>query len=112
MRVDNASDRSQFHGTHRPSISTTKGTAMDTLPYRTLIHSKRWATNGLNAVLAESHDRIPEDDRILIRRLLDHTQVVDEIFRHTLEDRPHGYRAPRSEELPAFDGLAREARAT
>lgn len=85
---------------------------MHTLPYRTLVHSKRWATNGLNAVLAESLDRIPEDDRILIRRLLDHIQVVDEIFRHNLEERPHDHRAPRSDELPSFATLEQEARAT
>ena len=29
-----------------------KGAAMHTLPYRTLMHYKRWATNGLNAVIA------------------------------------------------------------
>ncbi len=27
---------------------------MFTLPYRTLIHQKRWATNGLHAVIAET----------------------------------------------------------
>ncbi len=85
---------------------------MFTLPYRTLIHCKRWATNGLNAVIAENLERMPADERILILRLLDHIQAVDEIFRHHLEARPHGYGAPRSAELPSFDALAREARAT
>ena len=63
---------------------------MFTLPYRTLIHQKRWATNGLHAVIAENFDRVPADEQVLIRRLLDHIQVVDEIFRHNLEARPHG----------------------
>jgi uncharacterized damage-inducible protein DinB len=85
---------------------------MFTLPYRTLIHQKRWATNGLNAVIAENLDRVPADERILILRLLDHIQVVDEIFRHNLEARPHGYGAPRSAELPSLDALAANARAT
>jgi uncharacterized damage-inducible protein DinB len=85
---------------------------MFTLPYRTLIHCKRWATNGLNAVLVESLDRLPADEQILIRRLLDHVQAVDEIFRHNLEARPHGYAAPRSAELPSFDALVSQARAT
>jgi uncharacterized damage-inducible protein DinB len=85
---------------------------MFTLPYRTLIHQKRWATNGLNAVIAENLDRVPADERILILRLLDHIQVVDEIFRHNLEARPHGYGAPRSAELPPLDALAANARAT
>jgi uncharacterized damage-inducible protein DinB len=110
MRVDNTSDHSQIPDDH--PTSTTKGTAMSTLPYRTLIHYKRWATNGLNAVVAGNLERMPEDERVLVRRLLDHIQVVDEIFRHNLEGRPHGYGAPRSVELPSFDVLAREARST
>jgi uncharacterized damage-inducible protein DinB len=90
----------------------TKGTAMFTLPYRTLMHYKRWATNGLNAVIAETLERMPQDDRFLVLRLLDHIQAVDEIFRHNLEARPHGYRAPRSVELPSFDALASKAQST
>lgn len=82
------------------------------LPYHTLIHYKCWATNGLNAVLAENLERVPADERILILRLLDHIQAVDEIFRHNLEARPHGYLAPRSPELPSFDAVASKARAT
>ena len=85
---------------------------MFTLPYRTLIHYKRWATNGLNAVIAETLERLPADERFLILRLLDHVQAVDEIFRHNLEAQPHGYLAPRSVELPSFDALASQARAT
>ena len=85
---------------------------MLTLPYRTLIHYKRWATNGLNAVLAASLERLPEDERVLVRRLLDHIQAVDEIFRHNLETRVHAYSAPRSTELPCFEALARDAFAT
>jgi uncharacterized damage-inducible protein DinB len=85
---------------------------MFTLPYRTLIHYKRWATNGLNSVIADNLDRIPDEDRILIRRLLDHIQAVDEIFSHNLLARPHGHEAPRSVELPGFDVLASKARVT
>jgi uncharacterized damage-inducible protein DinB len=85
---------------------------MFTLPYRTLIHQKRWATNGLNAVIAENFQRLAADEQVLIRRLLDHIQVVDEIFRHNLEARPHGYGAPRSPELPSLEALAASARAT
>lgn len=85
---------------------------MFTLPYRTLVHYKRWATNGLNAVLAETLDRIPADERFVVLRLLDHIQVVDEIFSSNLEARSHGYRAARSAELPSFDTLASKARST
>jgi uncharacterized damage-inducible protein DinB len=85
---------------------------MLTLPYRTLIHYKRWATNGLNAVLADNLHRLPGDEEALVRRLLDHIQTVDEIFRHNLVACAHGYTAPRSAEIPAFATLARDARAT
>jgi uncharacterized damage-inducible protein DinB len=85
---------------------------MFTLPYRTLIHQKRWATNGLNAVIADNLERLPADEQMLLRRLLDHIQTVDEIFRHNLVECPHGYAAPRSAEIPSLDALAREARAT
>ena len=85
---------------------------MLTHPYRTLMHSKRWATNGLNAVLAENLDRVPAEEQVLVRRLLDHIQVVDEIFRGNLEARPHGHQAPRSVDLPSFEALAGKARAT
>ena len=85
---------------------------MFTLPYRTLIHYKRWATNGLNTVVANTVDRLPVDDRVLVLRLLDHIQTVDEIFRHNLVECTHGYTAPRSAEVPSFDALARDARAT
>jgi uncharacterized damage-inducible protein DinB len=89
-----------------------KGAAMLTLPYRTLIHYKRWATNGLNTVIAETLERLPADEQVLVRRLLDHIQAVDEIFRHNLEMIPHDYAAPRSAELPSLEVLANEARAT
>jgi uncharacterized damage-inducible protein DinB len=85
---------------------------MSTLPYRTLMHYKRWATNGLNGVVAETLERIPADEQVLVRRLLDHIQAFDEIFSHNLEARPHGYQAPRSAEIPSFDTLADKARAT
>ena len=87
-----------------------KGTAMFTLPYRTLMHQKRWATNGLNGVLAETLERLPADEQVLVRRLLDHIQTVDEIFSHNLEARPHGHAAPRSAEIPSFDTLIGKAR--
>ena len=52
------------------------------------------------------------DEKVIVRRLLDHIQVVDEIFRHNLEGRPHGQAAPRSAELPSLEALATQARAT
>jgi uncharacterized damage-inducible protein DinB len=96
----------------RRSLQITKGTVMRTLPYRTLLHCKRWATDGLNAVIADNLERLATDEQVLVKRLLDHVQVVDEIFRHALDGRSHGYRAPRSAELPSFEALAGAARAT
>ena len=96
----------------RQATFAVKGIEMFILPYRTLIHQKRWATNGLNSVLAGNLERLAADEQILVRRLLDHIQTVDEIFSHNLEARPHGQLAPRSVELPSFEELARKARAT
>ncbi|HEY4163336.1 MAG TPA: DinB family protein [Dongiaceae bacterium] len=84
---------------------------MITQPYRTLMHYKRWATNGLNSVLAEKLESLSAEEQVLVLRLLDHIQAVDEIFSHNLEARPHGYRAPRSAELPSFEAVAGKARA-
>jgi uncharacterized damage-inducible protein DinB len=85
---------------------------MLTLPYRTLVHQKRWATNGLNGVLGETLERLPADEQVIVLRLLDHIEAVDDIFRHHLEARPHAWQAPRSATLPTFDTLAIRARAT
>jgi uncharacterized damage-inducible protein DinB len=95
-----------------PRGSTTKGMTMSTSPYRELMHYKRWATNGLHAVLKENLARLGEDDRTLILLLLDHIHSVDEIFSRNLEGRDHGYLAPRSAELPSFEVLESEARST
>lgn len=82
---------------------------MPAYPYDTLMRFKRWATNGLTETIACNLRRIGEPDLVLIRRLLDHIQTVDEIFADNLEGRAHGRRAPRSFELPAFETLARKA---
>ncbi|HSX56522.1 MAG TPA: DinB family protein [Sphingomonas sp.] len=82
---------------------------MPAYPYDTLMRYKRWASNGLNATIAANMDRIGERDLMLVLRLLDHIQSVDEIFADNLEGRAHGRHAPRSFELPAFDTLARRA---
>src|SRR5262245_49806326 len=99
-RVDNMSYSSHYVY-HRRRMDPgrewmMKGTAMLTLPYRTLMHYKRWATNGLNSVISGNLECLAADERILVLRLLDHVQAVDEIFRRNLEARPHGYTAPRS----------------
>ena len=81
---------------------------MPAYPYDTLMRYKRWATNGLTEAIASNLQRIGDPDLILIRRLLDHIQTVDEIFGDNLEGRAHRRRAPRSFELPEFETLARQ----
>jgi uncharacterized damage-inducible protein DinB len=80
-------------------------------PYRTLMRYKRWATNGLNATLADKLSCLGEDDRHVILLVLDHIHVVDEIFRHNLEARHHGHSAPRSAECPSFEEVESNAAA-
>lgn len=51
---------------------------MFTLPYRTLIEQKCWATNGLHAVLADNFDRLSMDEKEIVRRLALKPEQVDE----------------------------------
>lgn len=78
----------------------------------TLMHHKRWADRGLTSIVGEAQDRITSDDWKFVLMLLDHIQVVDEIFCHHLEGRPHGHRAARSASLPSFEALDGNAGAT
>lgn len=84
---------------------------METCPYRVLMGHKNWATNGLYDTIARNLDRIPEADRILLARILDHVQAVDEIFACNLAGRAHGRTAPRSEVVPPLEQLAADSRA-
>lgn len=83
---------------------------MQTCPYRMLIGHKRWATNGLYEAIARNLARIPGLDRILLARILDHIQAVDEIFSGNLTGRDHGRSAPHSAELPSLERLAADSR--
>lgn len=85
---------------------------MPASPYATLMRFKRWATLDLDAVIAAHIDRIDDGDQMLLRHILDHIHCVDDIFRHHLEGRAHGRRAPRSDDLPSFDMLRCRATAT
>lgn len=85
---------------------------MPAYPYDTLMRYKRWATNGLNARIAANLHLIDTRDLMLVLRLLDHIQTVDEIFGDNLEGRRHRRAAPHASELPTFDTLARKALVT
>jgi len=76
------------------------------LPYAQLIEVKRWADRGLCDAVRDHRDKLNEQEAHIMLRILDHIHVVDRIFQHHLEGKPHDYRAARSETLPAFDHLA------
>jgi uncharacterized damage-inducible protein DinB len=82
-------------------------TATSCHPYLQLVRYKRWADRGLYDLAAGSVDRLAAQDTAILVQLLDHIHVVDRIFQHHLEGRAHGFRAPRSEEVPDLRALAR-----
>jgi len=76
------------------------------LPYSQLIEVKRWADRGLCDAVRDNRDKLNEQEAHIMLRILDHIHAVDRIFQHHLAGKPHDYRAPRSEMLPAFESLA------
>ncbi len=74
-------------------------------PYCTLMRFREWATNDLYVVLAGCLESLPEPDRTIVLRVLDHIHTVEDIFRHNLQRRPHAFRAPRSDAMPPFESL-------
>jgi uncharacterized damage-inducible protein DinB len=83
---------------------------MDRPRYVQLIDMKCWADEDLYEVVGQSLGQVSEQEATILVRILDHIHAVDRIFQHHLEDRPHGYKAARSEALPEFEALADEAR--
>jgi uncharacterized damage-inducible protein DinB len=83
---------------------------MITLPYAQLINIKRWADHGLYETARQNLEALGPGNSFIMRRILDHIQVVDRIFQHHLQGRPHGYSQARSEDLPEFETLAERAR--
>ncbi|ALC13353.1 DinB family protein [Sphingopyxis sp. 113P3] len=78
---------------------------MVSLPYKQLIDVKRWADRDLFAAIEQGCDALGEQDMNILLRLLDHIHVVDRIFQHHLEGKPHAYRAPQSETPPRLGAL-------
>jgi uncharacterized damage-inducible protein DinB len=78
--------------------------------YAQLIEIKRWADRGLYDAVDQNLGSLSNEDVFILLRILDHIHVVDRIFLHHLEGRPHAFTAPRSETLPAFHTLAESAR--
>ncbi|PPD14510.1 MAG: damage-inducible protein DinB [Methylobacterium sp.] len=91
-----------LHSRHRPSPGSTPASAAETL--RMLVHYKRWANRlTFSQVLA-----LPEGEALKQRQTrfgnmvhtLNHVFVVDDIFRHHLESRRHGYTARNTDTTP------------
>jgi uncharacterized damage-inducible protein DinB len=76
-------------------------------PYSKLIAIKRWADLGLYDVVSQNLERLTKEDML---RILDHIHVVDRIFQQHLQGLPHKVRAPRSDQMPAFEALANSVR--
>ena len=79
-------------------------------PYSQLIAYKRWADRGLFDVVSQNFDRLTKEDASIMLRILDHIHVVDRIFQSHLQGSPHTFKAPRSEELPQLQRLAKSVR--
>lgn len=75
-------------------------------PYAQLIAIKRWADAHLCEAVRRNLELLSKEDAVLMLRILDHIHVVDRIFQHHLQGRPHTFKAPRSEALPDFASLA------
>jgi len=80
---------------------------MTSHPHAQLVRYKQWADRGLCDVVARSLDRLDAQDLAILLRIVDHFHVVDKIFQHHLQGLPHAFHAPRSENIPEFQTLAR-----
>lgn len=78
---------------------------MTWLPYAQMIEVKRWADRALYEAVGENRDRLSEQEMDVMLRVLDHILAVDRIFQSHLKGEPHGYRAARSDTMPAFEAL-------
>jgi uncharacterized damage-inducible protein DinB len=84
---------------------------MSVQPYSHLVRCKQWADDGLHDVVAANIARLDADEASIVMRILDHFHVVDRIFQHHLQGRPHAFEAPRSAVMPDLARLAESTRA-
>lgn len=75
------------------------------LPYQQLIEVKIWADRSLCEAVYCNYRKLNERDLEMMMQVLDHIHVVDCIFQHHLERKPHNFRAPRSEKMPDLAAL-------
>lgn len=71
----------------------------------TLFEFKRWANAELMETVALHAESLPPDAATAIVRLLNHTHVVDRIFRGHLSGVKHGYAATNTPETPTVAEL-------
>ncbi len=82
-------------------------------PFAQLFQYKRWANEELLALGESSQAALPEDDRRLFVRILNHTYVVDRIFASHLQGLPQtAYAATNTEETPTLPALRDAVRAS
>jgi uncharacterized damage-inducible protein DinB len=72
-----------------------------------LVGYKQWADRGLYEVASANIGKLGDADKANLLRVLDHIHVVDRVFMHNLSGTAHGLHAPRSEQPPSLDTLAR-----
>ncbi len=78
-----------------------------------LFQYKRWANEELLALGEASQAALPDDDRRLFVRVLNHTYVVDRIFASHLQGLPQtAYAATNTDETPALPALREAVRAS
>ncbi len=80
------------------------------IPYSQLIAVKRWADRGLYDVVSQNFARLSQEEASIMLRIFDHIHTVDRIFQHHLRGVPHDFKAPRSEQVPELEVLARGAK--
>ena len=79
-------------------------------PYSQLVGYKQWADRDLYDVVSRNLGGLANEDAAIMLRILDHIHAVDRIFQHHLQGLPHTFRAARSQEMPAFEALAKSTR--
>ncbi len=86
------------------TVSSTAGTLQSLFAY------KAWANAELLAALAGIDAAVFPAERQNAIRIVNHTHVVDCIFKGHLSGAPHGYSATNTRETPALDDLTRRVK--
>ena len=77
-----------------------------------LFRHKAWANAQLFGCFATQERSVPETERHLAIRILNHAYVVDRIFAAHLQGIAHGYAKPNTPETPSLEQLSSSVRET